>query len=76
MVESKLASKGGEYMATIIHEHTRDQSNSTGTVIVLLVVALLAILFFVYALPAISSLRAPQVNVPGKIDVQVNTPNK
>lgn len=63
-------------MATVIHEHTRDNGNSSGTIIGLVLIVVLAILFFVYGLPLIRSYGTPQVNVPDKINVNVNTPQK
>lgn len=65
-------------MATIIeHERTTGGSggNGNGFLVGMILLVVLAVLFFVYGLPYISgSMRntAPQVNVPGKIDVNVN----
>lgn len=65
-------------MATIVNNPgtTTDNGSGTGFVIGLLLLLVVAFLFFVYGLPAIrSSMAGPSLNVPGKIDVNVNTPN-
>jgi len=45
--------------------------SSAGTIFALLIVALLAVLFFVYGLPAIQNAASPSVNVPSTIDVNI-----
>lgn len=65
-------------MATIINTpaSTRESGGSNFLLGVILFL-ILAVLFFVYGIPYIShSVSNPQVNVPGKIDVNVNTPQK
>jgi hypothetical protein len=65
-------------MATIVNNPgtTTDSSGGAGFVIGVLLLLFVAFLFFVYGLPAISrSVSAPSINVPGKVDVNVNTPN-
>ncbi|CAN5144787.1 hypothetical protein BH09PAT1_BH09PAT1_7840 [soil metagenome] len=63
-------------MATVIHEHTTDRGNSSGTIVGIILLVVLVLLFFVYGLPMLRSYGTPQVNVPGKVDVNVNTPQK
>lgn len=63
-------------MATVIHEHTRENGNSSGTIIGIILLAIIVMLFFVYGLPLLRSYGTPQINVPGKVDVNVNTPQK
>lgn len=63
-------------MATVIHEHTRDNGNSLGTIIGIILLAVIVLLFFIYGLPMLRSYSTPQVNVPGKVDINVNTPQK
>ncbi len=63
-------------MATVVHEHTRESGSNTGTLVAVILLVLLAIAFFVYGLPYIgNAFQAPSVNVPGQVDVNVNTPN-
>lgn len=65
-------------MATIINtpSQTRDTGNGTGFLVGIILLALLVFFFLYYGLPALRSYTTvPQVNVPGKIDVNVNTPN-
>ena len=65
-------------MATIVNTPAQTEGNSSsGMGFLLGVILLLIVLFvlFVYGLPALrSATSAPQVNVPGKIDVNVNNP--
>lgn len=65
-------------MATVINNPGTTTENDSGMGFVLGVILLLvvAFLFFVYGLPAITrSVSAPAVTVPDKVDVNVNTPN-
>lgn len=62
-------------MATVVHEHTRE-NNGSGALIGLILLLVLAVLFILYGLPAIQSASTPQINVPGQVDVNVNTPQK
>lgn len=63
-------------MATVLHEHTRENGNNTGTLVAVILLVLLAIAFFVYGLPYINGAnQGPSVSVPEKVDVNVNTPN-
>jgi hypothetical protein len=66
-------------MATVVNTPGTTTSDSSGGMGFLLGVVLLiifAVLFFLYGLPYLTqSMQGPQVNVPGKVDVNVNTPN-
>jgi len=65
-------------MATIVNTpgSTTDSSGGMGFVLGVLLLLLVAFLFFVYGLPAISrSVSGPSIQVPGQVDVNVNTPN-
>jgi hypothetical protein len=67
-----------ESMATIVNNPgtTTDNSSGMGFVLGILLLLVIAFLFFVYGLPAISrSVSGPTLNVPGQVDVNVNTPN-
>lgn len=71
-------------MATIVntpaaaHEHVHDESSgsSMSLIIGILIVLMLAALFFFVGLPAFRSAaapaQAPQINVPDKVNVDVN----
>lgn len=68
-------------MATVVHHTTPSGATSesiVGTIIGVIVIALLAITFFVYGLPALRNAATPSggtdVTVPDKINVDVNTP--
>lgn len=52
----------------------KESSGSMGLIIGLIILLVVVYLFFVYALPAIQNIKLgnPQVNIPGKIDVNVN----
>jgi hypothetical protein len=67
-------------MATIVNNPpaTREDSGSgIGIVVGLLLVLLLAFFFIMYLLPMIRQSMTPaQVNVPSKVDVNVNGPKK
>ncbi len=64
-------------MATIINNPPANTDNSgqgAGLIIGLIVLLIIAYLGFVYGLPAIRyrQFRSPQINIPSKIDVNVN----
>ncbi len=61
-------------MATIINNPPAND-NSGGpmsTIIGIIVLIVLVYLGYVYGLPAIRQMGTPQINVPSKIDVNVN----
>jgi hypothetical protein len=68
-------------MATIVNTPppsgpADNTSSALGTLVGLLTLLILGVLFFVYGLPALrSATGSPAVNVPGKIDVNLNGPN-
>ena len=62
-------------MATIVNNPPSDNSGGPLTaIIVLVVLVVLGYLGYVYGLPAIRQMQVgtPQINVPSKIDVNVN----
>lgn len=66
-------------MATVINNPNPGTSDSGGGMgflagIVLLVVVVF--LFIIYGLPALRQSAGPQINVPDKVDVNVQTPNQ
>jgi len=63
-------------MATVINNpDTSGDSGGMGWVVGMIIAILLAFVFFVYALPAIrNSGSGTNINVPDKIDVNVNQP--
>ncbi len=73
--EKLIKDEGGEVNMTTIVNNPPSSDNSSGPltlIIVLVVLVVVGYLFFVYGLPAIQNLGAPQINVPSKIDVNVN----
>ena len=65
-------------MATVVHEHTHEteKGGSTSLIVGIIVLLVLAVLFFMYVLPYFRAMSAPQITVPDKIDVNVNTQQK
>ena len=63
-------------MATIVNNPPQSNGSSgiTGVVIALIVLFVLVYLGLVYGLPAIQNMKlgTPQINIPGKIDVNVH----
>ncbi|EKD84734.1 MAG: hypothetical protein ACD_38C00167G0003 [uncultured bacterium] len=49
-----------------------DSGGPLGLLIGVIIVVVLIILFFNYLLPVLQKSSAPQINVPGQIDVNVN----
>ena len=66
-------------MAEIIHEHVADRrsGNGMGFLLGVLLLIVVVVLLIYYGLPLIRN-AAPtyQVNVPDKVDVQVNQPQQ
>lgn len=67
-------------MTTIVNTPaSTDTGGGVGFLLGIILLASFALLFFFYGLPYIGSMfqaGTPQVNVPGKIDVNVQTPGK
>ncbi len=67
-------------MATVVNNPpaNSEASGGSGFLIGIILLIVLAILFIFYGLPllnnSVGGSQAPQVNVPGKIDVNVNQP--
>lgn len=65
-------------MATIVNNPPQSNGSSGGVGIIIGFVVLVALgfTFFAYGLPAIQNMQlgAPQINIPSKIDVNVNQP--
>lgn len=61
-------------MTTVVNNPppSNDSSGGVGMIIGLIVLIVVAYLFFVYGFPAIRQMGSPQINIPGKIDVNVN----
>jgi hypothetical protein len=65
-------------MATIVHQHEADAqaSGSFNMIAVLLLAIVIIYLIFAYAVPALNRTGSPQINVPDKVDVNINQPGK
>ncbi len=61
-------------MATIINNPPANDNSGgpMGTIIVIIILIVLGYLAYVYGLPAVRQMGTPQINVPSKIDVNVN----
>lgn len=62
-----------EHEVDEVHHHT-DSGSSMGWVIGLILLIVVLWLLFTYGLPAIRSAATPQVAIPERVDVNVNTP--
>lgn len=66
-------------MTTVINtpQPANDSSGSMGMIIGFVVLVIFGFFFFVYGLPALRNMRLgnPQINIPDKIDVNVNQTN-
>lgn len=60
-------------MATIVNNPapSNDSNGMAGMIFGLVALVVVVYLFFVYGLPAIRQVGSPQINIPGKIDVNV-----
>lgn len=65
-------------MTTIVNTPApvEKSDGSMGMIFGFIVLAVVVFIFFVYGLPAIRNVGSPQINIPSKIDVNVNQPNK
>lgn len=68
-------------MAVIVnnpdHGHTIESNSGLNTLLGVVILAIVVFALLYYGLPALrSGFQAPQINVPGQIDVNVNQPNK
>lgn len=65
-------------MTTIVNTPPQNQDSNGGMGVIIGVVALVIFvyIFFVYGLPAIRGAAAPQINVPDKVDVNINSQSK
>lgn len=67
-------------MTTVVNNPTpsNDSGGGMGMIIGLIVLIVVAYLFIVYGIPAMKNiqLEAPQINIPSKIDVNINQPGK
>ena len=65
-------------MTTIVNTPApaAQSDGSTGMIVGFIVLAAVLFIFFVYGLPAIRHMGSPQINIPSKIDININQPNK
>lgn len=67
-------------MTTIVNNPPapKESGGGMGMIIGLVVILVLAYLFITYGLPAFRNMQvgAPQINIPSKIDVNINQPSK
>ncbi len=61
-------------MTTIVNNPPSSDNSGglMGTIVVIVVLLILGYFGFVYGLPALRQMGTPQVNIPSKIDVNVN----
>lgn len=61
-------------MATIVNNPApvAESDNGMGMVVGVIGFFVVLYLFFIYGLPAIRQIGTPQINIPGKIDVNIN----
>lgn len=64
-------------MATIVNNPGNNESgNGMGMIVGIIFILIIVFLFFIYGLPMIRQSSTPQVNVPEKIDVNVQGTGK
>lgn len=58
----------------VVHEHQDgvSESNSSGFLFSIILLAIVLFLLFFYGLPLLRNSATPQVNVPGRVDVNLN----
>ena len=60
---------------TVVHEHTTDTSGSGAGLLIALVVLLILAFLVIFGIPYLRNMgtaTAPQINVPGQVDVNVH----
>ena len=69
-----MAKNSNEKTTTIINNPPGDSGGGLGMIVGLVILLVLGYLFWVYGLPAIKNMQVgtPQINVPNKIDVNIN----
>lgn len=71
-----MAKKSTERTTTIINNPSGgDSGGSMGMLVGLVILLIIGYFFWVYGLPALRSMQyggAPQINIPSKIDINVN----
>lgn len=65
-------------MTTIVNTPpaSKESGGGIGMIVGFLVLIVVVYLFFVFGLPAIRQMGSPQINIPSKIDVNINQQNK
>lgn len=65
-------------MTTIVNTPpaSKESGGNIGMIIGLIVLVVVAYLFVVYGLPTIRQMSNPQINIPSKIDVNINQESK
>jgi hypothetical protein len=60
-------------MTTVVNNPppTNDSNGGMGMIIGVIVLIVIAYIFFMYGLPAIKQMGSPQINIPNKINVNV-----
>lgn len=60
-------------MTTVVNNPpvSNDSSGGVGMIIGVIVLIVVAYIFFIYGLPAIKQIGSPQINIPNKVDVNV-----
>jgi len=61
-------------MTTIVNTPPapKESGGNMGMIIGFIVLIVVAYLFFMYGFPAIKQIGSPQINIPSKIDVNIN----
>ncbi len=64
-------------MTTIVNTPvSKDPKESMVMIVGLIVLMVMAYMFIVYGLPVLRQIGSPQINVPSKIDVNINQQDK
>ncbi len=60
-------------MTTIVNNPPplNDSNGGMGMIVGIIVLIVVAYIFFMYGLPAIKQIGSPQINIPSKIDINV-----